>query len=489
MQPGDVLSGQGGLEGIRWALRGPAVKRALRSELGALLAEPSVLGSCLLRRAKWKPGRRLTAYYDVRLLDLNRAGHSLHPIEVDWRPLGNPTRPDSLTDQLAPEVEAMQAEAIRLGLVAPFRRLAADLPTLGVRIQISPLDTDFPQLVRLSDPGYVRDRLADVGSLETDISSRAPDSGVAITTIRYRPGQRHVLRYDRQEAGALGNGGHSSGGRSSDGTFFAKPYASPGEGARRFRVATRVADWLAECDCGVTGARPTAYLAEDETVLYPMVSGMPLSRYLDRPREWVGQRLRVAGTALRCLHTGPESLADELELKTIDTEIKAIARASEHVSALLPKVGAKISETLELASELHQQLPQEPPSFTHSDLKADHLWVTQNGLTLIDFDTCSLADPASDIGKFLADLQWWYAVYGQAGVEQAQKQFISGYALEAQEARLARSRLYEALILVKITVRRVPLFDRNWVERTEWLVDCAGQTIRALAMELGHPAT
>ena len=480
MQPDDALSGQGGLQGIRWALKGPAVKRALRRELGALLIEPSELGSCLLRRAKWKPGRRLTAYYDVRLLDLNRAGHSLHPIEVDWRLNGNHTRPDSLTDQLAPEVEAMQAEAIRLGLVAPFQRLAADLPTLGVRIQISPLDAEFPQLVRLSNPDYVRDRLAEVGALESGASSRAPDSGVFITPIRYRPGQRHVLRYDRREASSLEDGRH---------TFFAKLYSDPDEGARRFRVAMRVADWLAECNCGVTGARPVAYVEKDATVLYPMVSGTPLARYLNHPREWVGQCLRVAGVALRCLHSGPPSLADELELKTIETEIKAIARASEHVVALLPKVGVEIGKILELARELYQQLPQEPPSFTHSDLKADHLWVTPNGLTLIDFDTCSLADPASDIGKFLADLRWWYAVYGQAGVEQAQKQFISGYAPEAQEARLARSRLYEALILVKITVRRVPLFDRDWVERTEWLVDRAGQIIRALAIELGHPAT
>ena len=39
---------------------------------------------------------------------------------------------------------------------------------------------------------------------------------------------------------------------------------------------------------------------------------------------------------------------------------------------------------------------------------------------MIDFDTCSLSDPAADIGKFLADLQWWYTLYGQTGVEQAQ---------------------------------------------------------------------
>ena len=60
-------------------------------------------------------------------------------------------------------------------------------------------------------------------------------------------------------------------------------------------------------------------------------------------------------------------------------------------------------------------LPQEEPGFTHSDFKADHVLVTPQGLALIDFDTCSLADPALDVGKFLADLDYWFANFGRDG--------------------------------------------------------------------------
>ena len=48
----------------------------------------------------------------------------------------------------------------------------------------------------------------------------------------------------------------------------------------------------------------------------------------------------------------------------------------------------------------------EKPTFTHADFKSDHLLTTPQGLTLIDFDTCTLTNPALGIGKFLADLEW-----------------------------------------------------------------------------------
>jgi len=57
--------------------------------------------------------------------------------------------------------------------------------------------------------------------------------------------------------------------------------------------------------------------------------------------------------------------------------------------------------------------------------------------------------------------------------------------LSASDARLARGRLYEVLILIKITVRRVPLFDHDWAKRTEWLIHRAGQTLQALQSSLG----
>jgi len=101
-------------------------------------------------------------------------------------------------------------------------------------------------------------------------------------------------------------------------------------------------------------------------------------------------------------------------------------------------------------------------------------------MTLIDFDTCYLSDPAIDLGKFLADLQWWYNGYGLDGVAAAQEQFLAGYG-PTTAARLARARLYEALVLTKSTVRRVKLFDRDWASRTERLIGRATAVLDRLA--------
>jgi hypothetical protein len=98
-----------------------------------------------------------------------------------------------------------------------------------------------------------------------------------------------------------------------------------------------------------------------------------------------------------------------------------------------------------------------------------------------------LADPALDIGKFLADLQFWYAAYDQPGMEQAQQMFLAGYTPGAPSERLVRARLYEAVELVKMAVRRVPLFDHDWACRIKRLIHTAQAVLNDLELTLGLP--
>jgi aminoglycoside phosphotransferase (APT) family kinase protein len=199
------------------------------------------------------------------------------------------------------------------------------------------------------------------------------------------------------------------------------------------------------------------------------VPGTPLTQLLRAPSPETGRILREVGTALATLHRIPNDLV-ELQPHTFAKEIKSIASASEYVLPLLPATGSRIRAILDRASALHVRLPQEPPSLAYGDLKADHLWVGPEGLMLIDFDTCYLFDPAIDLGKFLADLHYWYDGYGQTGVEEAREQFLAGYDPRASDERLLRALLYEAVVLIKTTVRRVRLFDYDWAERTERLI-------------------
>jgi aminoglycoside phosphotransferase (APT) family kinase protein len=250
---------------------------------------------------------------------------------------------------------------------------------------------------------------------------------------------------------------------------FAKLYQGENS-ARSFCLATQIADWLAARGPGVTALRPAAHLAADALILYPQIAGTPLSRQLRRPAHRVAGWMQQIGAALRALHCAPATLSSKLATHDFASEVAAIARASEHVHALLPAAGVAIATILDRARDLHDRLPLEPATFVHGDFKADHLWVTQAGLMLIDFDTCRLADPALDVGKFLADLHWWYAINEQPGLEWTQNQFLTGYAQDTPPARLRRARLYEALVLLKITVRRVRLFDHKWAARTEQFI-------------------
>ena len=427
----EALAGRAGVDGVRWMLRATAPRAALRRELAALLPAGQPLGPCRLLRAKFKPGRRLNAWYE---LDLGQAG--TRQAAVTFKPAQERAAVDPEVDEAA---MAMEAEAAVEGLVAPFLHLRAAAPALGLRALIAPLDPTHPGLVRLSSPRRVPELLAEAGLAQ-------PAGDWAVTAVRYRPGQRHVLRWT------------PSGGT----PLFAKLYRD-GDGGSAFHVANQVADLLAGQD-GLAAARPLAHLAADDVVIFPLVPGRPLSAEL-RQSPAVAARIAQAGAVLRSLHAAPAAVAGELPARPFEDDVREVDKAAGHIRFLLPDAGALLDGFLERAGELHRRLPQGPPVFTHGDYKADHLWGSGPTLTVIDFNTCSLADPALDLGKLLADLRW----SGRLDPAWARRNLLAGYGPATAEL-LLRTSLYEALVLAKITVRRVRVADPDWAARTTALL-------------------
>ena len=444
----EALSGEAGIEGVCWVLGGRPMRRVIREELRGLLSNPSHLGPCVLRRAKFKPGRKLTAYYDVGLAKGDMPARS---IAVTWQPEGS----HNLSFQDPAEAD-LEAEAVAGGVAAPFSRLSARDTNLGLRILVAPLDAAYPQLVRVSSPDHV---VALVSRLAEDSGvGDSPElpSAVGVTAVRYRPGQRHVLRYDCfAPDGRVQSGG----------TLFAKLY-NDGEDIAAFRVATGIANWVSTSS-EASAIRPLAHLSEDGLIIYPELAGAPLSHY---PAARAAKPLSQAGAVLRALQRAPVQLFEDVRPHSFAGEARAVARAAEHVRPLFPAAGAAIDRILERAAGVDARLPGESPVLAHGDYKADHVWVGRQGITLIDFNTCSLADPALDLGKFLADLHWWYAAEGEEQLLGAQRSFLEGYGLGIEPVRLLRARLYEVLILTKITVRRVRLFDPRWASKTDGLL-------------------
>lgn len=456
----DILSGNAGLAGIQSLLNGQASRRLLRTEVQTMLRDGYHAGPFHLTRAKFKPGRKLSAYFTFPVVNaVGKPGHPVH-LAVTWHKSLDGSNHADLRGQL-------QEEANRYGLMPVQRELWRDLLDQGIKLQVWPFDPKFPHLVRLGTPSHVAEMFASLG-IAHDLKELP-----VITPIRYRPGERHVLRYEISAPGSVSGEGRR---------LYAKLYENPEDAARAFRIANRVVDWLAANDCGLQGNRPEAMSREDGVIIYPHAPGTPLSHLLHRSGRWLAVQLKTIGGALATLHNGPETLQTALKENTLAKEVKVVKRASEHIQVLLPETHDKILEILDKLEGYYSKLPQENPTFTHSDFKADHLLSTPQGLTLIDFDTCTLTDPALDIGKFLADLEWWFTLQGISGVEEAHAEVLKGYSGEGEPdrtvyERLARARLFHTLILLKIALRRVPIYKKDWAERTGRMIKRAAQVL------------
>ncbi len=457
MNQEEILSGNAGVAGVQRLLDGQSSRRLLKREVQKMLREGYRAGPFHLTRAKFKPGRKLSAYFNVPVLDsTGEASHSVH-LAVTWQ--------NSLDE--APPAESwsqLKEEASESGLMPVQSELWRDVPEKGMRLQVWPFDPKFPQLVRLGNPSYAARIFASLG-----IADQTP----LITPIRYRPKERHVLRYEINS---------SERGHGESQPLYAKLYTSGQDAARAFGVASRVVDWLEFNNMGLQGNRPEAISQEDAVIFYPHAPGIPLSRQLHRSRRWLAEQLHIIGRGLVTLHNGPEALQSDLKQNDFTREAKVVRRASEHIQTLLPDTYQKILEVVDRAEECYSSLPQEEPTFTHADFKSDHLLTTRQGLTLIDFDTCTLTDPALDLGKFLADLEWWFTLRRLSGMEEAQAELLKAY-IAGKESdhtvheRLERAKLFHVLILVKIVARRVPIYKKDWASKTEQLIGRASQVL------------
>jgi len=464
----DVLSGASGIAGVRGVVTGRAAKTALHAALENLTDGAVHLGAARVRRAKFKPGRRLDAYYDVRVDD--HAGARSRAVMVRWTPAADGHEGAASAPTSRPDGAEVSGP--------PFRHLVATEPVLGMRVNVSPFDPAFPQLPYVCDPRHVHDALREI------VDQRSARRGAAtlpsVTTVRYRPGERHVLRYDVPHAGGRPT--------AAPWTLFAKLYRA-GDAERAWRVATTVSEWLEDGSPGFAAARPLAVLPDDDLLVYERCPGRPLTHWLRRAPSRVDEHLRTVGAGLRRLQRPPGPLAADLRVHTFDGEIRAIASTSEHLQVLIPRVGATVRDILDRCGLVHERVPAEPSCFAHGDFKLDHVWLASGEITLIDHDSCTVADPALDVGKFLADLDWWTTRADRwHDVGKAREAFLVGYGADAPEERLVRARMYEVLILTKIAARRVMLWDPEWVERTRLLIDRAAELLDELESD-GSPTT
>lgn len=392
-----------------------------------------------------------------RLHDVLSGQHgaeALGRIAVD--PLGNGAR-DPLTERLPLDrvvsVELMRTKykpgrkltgyyRVHDRTSEPARPIAVTwYPDERVGVLVSPEDAALPQLARLSD----RARLA---PLLGHVSGRSPGhaSELVVQPVRYRPGQRHVL--------------HVVGGRLGPDGVYAKVDRDD-SGARAVPVATELgAHFVASCP-GARLVQPVGYAAAERVAVWEGTPGVPLWHRLRDGRAEGIRLIYLVGRALRVLH---EADARVGRTHSVPAETAATLRAGEHLTALLPREGDRYRHLVSAVVETLDRWPVEPATLVHGDVKCDNLLaVGDRQVTFLDLDRVALAEPALDLGKFLADLRWWCPAARLRGLRRALR---AGYGA-CDPARWARADLLAVLFSAKLAARRCEVHDPAWTSQVE----------------------
>lgn len=287
-----------------------------------------------------------------------------------------------------------------------------------------------------------------------------PLVGIVAEPVRYKPGDRCVLRY------RLTFGGPGAG--TTTGTLVAKLYREVSEAQRADDLLARLrtgsaAAWTAR-PLGAVPGLPLA-LTEDLGSTRDPVPARSGLRVVRMGSAEAFPAVAGAARALAELHTsGPD---DELRRRTGADEAAKAAKRARVLEQHVPSLAAEVRRVGGALSDALTALPQDTVRPAHGSYKPSQLLVRGGAVLLVDFDQFCLADPALDVGYFLAYLRpagLWYRRAGRrAWFEAAADVFLSAYGqrlAERGESAAAgagiidRASVYEAALLLKIAARR-----------------------------------
>jgi hypothetical protein len=266
--------------------------------------------------------------------------------------------------------------------------------------------------------------------------------------VRYKPGSRCVIRYRlAPERGAAGG-------------VIGKLYRDPEDLRKVGRALSALYDEQVS-DRRFGGAlvpRPLGLVEAAGLILSEEIQPGPAA-FPAAVRQAAVAAARLHASAVRVDGERPSSGADEAR------------RLHERAETLAAHYGTRGDDVLAVAARLGSRLRGAVPDAyrpSHGSFKPSQLLFAANGgVVLTDLDHFDLADPARDVGYFLAYLRpsalWYGRAAARRSFEAAAAEFVGTYERAARglgrsrgETRgiLERSRLYEAALLFKIAARR-----------------------------------
>lgn len=429
----------------------------------SLLQDPYLAEARLfLHYLRHKPGRGLVALYRFNRAQFISLALDERAIEVLSSNIAH-----ELIDRVQPEITAMGN---------------LHIPDLGITLQLFPQDEQLPSLPACYDT-IENDSLH--GFLQTTVHTYLQDQGWQIlhmhaAPVRYKPASRCVIRYHLDLFHAARSEQRSL-------TLFGKLYAHSSQARALHTIQQHLYSEQEQTgelpllprplglqeDQGLTLQEAVATYQQQDGQWHIPVPGIRVLRArITYEREGIRPivpraELELTAQALARLHTSKISLNNP-DLRTEEQEAKKVQERARLLRNYYPALAQEIHEQ---GAQLSRRLAiANPQSYrmAHGGFKPAQLLFDNQHVFVVDFDGACVADPALDIGYFLAYLRpggLWYARPGmRAWFQEAEHTFCAAYRQatrhfgpinRASDSIFARSNLYAAALIFKIATRRV----------------------------------
>jgi hypothetical protein len=230
--------------------------------------------------------------------------------------------------------------------------------------------------------------------------------------------------------------------------------------------------------------RPLAFVRPLRLVLLEAIPGAPRISHLLKLRLGTGdaatqtptleETVDWAATVAAGLHTSGVTLRPKRRIEDELIELEHGFAALERIS---PVLGGQFRGWLDSVAVCSASTDPSPSCFGHGDFSPSQLVFYGDGCGLIDFDTICMAEPALDLGQFLAYLRLTARKAGNSSpvdgvvpTERLCARFVEAYAgecgLAAEAARrlAARVHLYEMVSLLRLVIHSWRKFKRDRLE-------------------------
>lgn len=345
------------------------------------------------------------------------------------------------------------------------------VPELRLLLASPSADAKLPSLRVALDPHAIKPFLADC--LNRSMHRKESLSGCEVDILRYRPGKRCVLRYrlgaSRLEAGDV----HER-------SFIGKAYGNRADGADVFAIMLGLYRnrFGRDSSDGIRIPEPLGYIPELHMVLMEDVPSPSLAKSFSSPH--VIDDLQAAARALGKIHACPSTVDKKYE---VEEEVSSLEQWVARAVQLYPDLAGSFESCLRGISESAHHIRCPEPVLVHGDFWHKQVLIGRNEVTIVDFDTIGNADPARDVGNFLAYLKYTGAElrWTEEETRRYAEVFLAAYRLPTPPALKTGIDFYYRASLLRLAcvVSRQP---KEWGPRASLLAESLRSRVDSAAL-------